>query len=266
MPRVKQHAAGLLQHGGRLAQAWLLGWWRTVWLGAQVLVLALSPASYREGRAGRLAQRLYAVTLSVLPGFTVLSALAGLVIIRIVLATSFSYGLSGYALGVLVRTLVLELIPLSAALYVAVRYTLAAGDELRALRKQAGGGREPLAWLRDEALPRVMAALFAVITLAVLSGALTLLMTYFSVYGLSGWGLAGFTRGVGQVFHPVVTLIFGLKTLAFGLAVSVIPVMDTPVLRATPAEVPVNDDLVRLARLLVVILLVEVASLVGNYY
>jgi phospholipid/cholesterol/gamma-HCH transport system permease protein len=246
--------------------AWLRGWGQTVWLGAQVLVLALSPSSYRAGRAGLISQRLYSVTLGVLPGFTLLSALVGLVIIRIVLATSLSYGLSAYALGVLVRTLVLELIPLSAALYVAVRYTLAAGDQLRLLRQGLRGGDEVLAWLRDQAMPRMLAALFAVITLAVLSGLLTLLMTYWSVYGLTTWGLAGFTRGVGQVFNPVVGLIFGLKTLAFGLAVSVIPVMSTPGLRGADPALPVNDDLLRLARLLVVILLVEVASLVGNYY
>jgi phospholipid/cholesterol/gamma-HCH transport system permease protein len=250
----------------RWIMVWLRGWWQTVWLGAQVLVLALSPGSYRSGKAALISQRLYSVTLAVLPGFTLLSALVGLVIIRIVLATSLSYGLSAYALGVLVRTLVLELIPLSAALYVAVRYTLAAADELRLLRQQLRGGEDVLAWLGDAALPRMLATLFAVITLAVLSGLLTLLMTYLSVYGLSTWGWTGFTRGVGQVFDPVVGLIFSLKTLAFGLAVSVIPVMSTPGLRGADPALPANDDLIRLARLLVVILLVEVASLLGNYY
>jgi len=245
-------------------RAWLVGWWNTLLFGAQVMVLALTPSSYRQGRAAAVAQRLYAATMVVMPGFTTLAALIALVVIRIVIATSYSYGLSRYALDVLVRTLVLELIPLSAALFVAVRYTLSAGDEVRALR--AGNDGAPpmptIAWLRDAVLPRALAAMFAVVTLAVLSGVLTLLFTYLSVYGFSTWGLPGFTRAVGQVFNPVVALIFTLKTLAFGLAVSVIPVMDAPAKR----RVATSDDLGRLARLLSVILLVEVASLVGNYH
>ena len=60
-----------------------------------------------------------------LPWFTALSALVSLVIIRIVLVTALSYGLSRFALEMVVRVLVLELIPLSAALFVALRSGLA---------------------------------------------------------------------------------------------------------------------------------------------
>ena len=230
-------------------------------LAAQVLVLALSPGSYRRGRGAALARSLYAATGPLLPSFTVLAALAALVIIRIVIATALSYGLSRFALDVLVRTLVLELIPLSAALFVALRYSLDAGDEAR-VRREARHPPDVAGWLRDDVLPRALAGLFAVLTLALVSGVLTLVLAYLSVYGFSSWGLAGFTRTVGQVFNPVVALIFALKTLAFGLAVAVIPVMDAPARRGTPGR----DDLARLARLLVVVLAVEVASLVGNYY
>lgn len=240
---------------------WINGWRLIGLLAAQVLALALSPSSFRGGRAAAVARHLYAATGPLLPGFTLLAALAALVIIRIVIATALSYGLSRYALDVLVRTLVLELIPLSAALFVALRYSLDAGDEVRALRDRQPGAASAV-WLRDEVLPRTLAGLFAVLTLALVSGVLTLVLAYVSVYGFSGWGLAGFTRTVGQVFNPVVALIFGLKTLAFGLAVAVIPVMDAPARRGMAGR----DDLARLARLLVVLLGVEVASLVGNYY
>lgn len=245
----------------RALRHWLRGWRLTLLFGAQVLVLALSPSSYRHGRSATLARCLHAAAWPMLPGFTVLSAVAALVIIRIVIATALSYGLSRYALDVLVRTLVLELIPLSAAMFVALRYTLDAGDEVRALRSDAGlAGQGD--WLRDAALPRALAGLFSVVTLALVSGVLTLVLAYLSVYGFATWALPGFTRVVGQVFNPVVALIFGLKTVAFGLAVSIIPVMDAPPRRGMAGR----DDLARLARLMVVVLGVEVASLVGNYY
>jgi phospholipid/cholesterol/gamma-HCH transport system permease protein len=93
----------------------------------------------------------------------------------------------------------------------------------------------------------------------------TLVLTYLLVHGFSTWGLPGFTRTVGQVFNPVIGLIFALKTFFFSLAVSIIPMVTTP--RETLATaLKVSADLTRLARLLAVILLIEVLSLVGNYY
>src|SRR6218665_3663179 len=70
---------------GHMARRWALAWWRLFYLGAVVLVL---------------------------PGFTVLAALISLVLTRIVVVTALSYGLSRYALEMLIRVLVLELIPL----------------------------------------------------------------------------------------------------------------------------------------------------------
>ena len=50
-----------------------------------------------------------------------------------------------------------------------------------------------------------------------------LVLAYLNVYGLSPWGLADYTRTVGRVFDPAVTIGFVFKTVAFGLAVAVIP-------------------------------------------
>ncbi|CAN5883503.1 hypothetical protein BH11PSE8_BH11PSE8_18630 [soil metagenome] len=248
---------------------WARGWWQIVHFAAQIGVLALAPSSYRRAQRDVVARSLYLGTRPLLPGFTVLSALAALVIIRIVLATSLSYGLSRYALDVLVRTLVLELIPLSAALFVAVRYSLAAGDTVRAMRAQERfatllqSGIDPT---RDAVLPRVLAGMFAVITLALASGIVTLLLTYVSLYGFASWGIGGFTRTVGQVFAPAIALIFALKTIFMSLAVAIIPMVSTPREMALAAVQPGAADLSRLARLLAVILLIEGVSLVGNYH
>jgi phospholipid/cholesterol/gamma-HCH transport system permease protein len=43
------------------------------------------------------------------------------------------------------------------------------------------------------------------------------------VYGFSPWGMGYYTRTVGRVFDPIVTIGFVAKTIGFGLAVAVIP-------------------------------------------
>jgi phospholipid/cholesterol/gamma-HCH transport system permease protein len=268
---LNSYAPHLFRHWFAVALTWSRGWVQIVLFSAQILVLALSPSSYRRSQRGTLLRSIYRATRPLLLSFTLLSAVVALVIIRIVVATSLSYGLSRYALDVLVRTLVLELIPLSAALAVAVRYSLLAGDEVRALRANGGfeaqmkRGIDPT---RDIVLPHVLASTFAVVTLALLSSVATLVLTYLSVYGFALWGVDNFTRAVGQVFNPVIGLIFLLKTVFLSLAVAVIPMVTTPreSLAARPSDARAPADLTRLARLLAVIWVIEVLSLVGNYY
>ena len=260
-----------LTRAGRAAQQWLTEWWRLVHLGALILVLTLSPSSYsRESRAV-LARHIYLNTAPILLGFTVLCALVTVVLTRIVLVTALSYGLSQYALQVVIRVLVLELIPLTAALFVALRCTIPDGAELTAM--QASGqldemrrrGVEPV---RREVLPRVVAGMFSGITLAALSSVVALVVAYVAVYGFTVSGLAAYTRLFGQVFSPAVTLIFVLKTLFFSLAVSLIPMASA--LYGLPgmhgASVRTSAEMRGLVRMFAVILLIEVASLVGNYY
>jgi phospholipid/cholesterol/gamma-HCH transport system permease protein len=114
-----------------------------------------------------MARHVYLGTAPLLPWFTVLCALVSLVVIRIVVVTAASYGLSQYALEMVVRVLVLELIPLTAALFVALRCTLPAGAELATLRRRGrlgtparAQGVDPLA----EVLPRVLAGPVCVLT------------------------------------------------------------------------------------------------------
>ncbi|MEG2630021.1 MAG: ABC transporter permease, partial [Comamonas sp.] len=68
-------------------------WWRSVYLGAVILVLLLSPSSYRGQSRARMAYQLYVQTGPVLIGFTALAALLCAVITRIVIVTALSYGL-----------------------------------------------------------------------------------------------------------------------------------------------------------------------------
>ena len=215
----------------RLIWGWALAWWRIVYLGAVVLVLGLSPSSYGRLGRGLMARRMYLETTPILIGFTVLAALLSLVITRIVVVTALSYGLSRYALEMVIRVLVLELIPLTAAMFVAMRCAIPSGSQLASLRvsgRLAALDRAGADSVRMELLPRVVAAAFASVTLAALS-----------------------------------CVVFALKTLFFSLAIAVIP-MTAGLYDLGKSER--RSELGGLARMFAVLLLIEMISLVGNYY
>ena len=252
------------------ARRWAVAWWRIIYLGAVVMVLMLSPSSYGRATRWRLARHMYQDTAPILLGFTVLAALISLVITRIVVVTALSYGLSRYALEMVIRVLVLELIPLTAALFVAMRSTIPNGTQL-ALMRQSGHlqalrqrGADPV---RMELLPRVVAGVYASITLAALSCVVALVMAYLGVYGLNTAGLPVYTRMFGHVFAPQITLVFVLKTVFFSLAVALIPMASGLYESgdARQAQQP-DSELGGLARMFAVLLLIEVISLMGNYY
>jgi len=257
----------ILSRANRSAQVWLSEWWRLLFLGAMLLVLTLSPSSYSRDNRLILARHLYLNTAPILLGFTVLCALISLVLTHIVMTTALSYGLSQYALQVVIRVLVLELIPLTAALFVALRCTIPDGAELADLRasgelqRQRKQGIDPL---RREVLPRVAAGMFSTITLAALSCVVALLVAYLSSYGFTLSGVAAYTRLFGQVFNPAVTLIFTLKTVFFSLAVSLIPVASA-LYGLAESSTRSSAEMRGLVRMFSVLLLLEVLSLLGNY-
>ena len=104
--------------------------WRIVRLGALVLAWGLSPTAWRRPWRTALAAQVVRAAWPLLAWFTALSAVLALVVIRIVLVTAQSYGLSQVALEMVVRVLVVELIPLGAALAVALQVTLPLAAEL----------------------------------------------------------------------------------------------------------------------------------------
>ena len=251
----------------------LKSWWHLVHFGAIVMVMALSPSTYNRANRATTAQHIYGSTWQVLPWFTAMSALLSLVLIRIVVVSAQSYGLSQYALEMVVRVLVLELIPLSAALFVALRAGLAfnAGGATASPHPgplpEGEGVKDAssltLGRLRREWVPRVMAEAFSVMALATVSSVIALVLCYLTVYGLSPWGLPGYTRTVGHVFDLAVTLGFGLKTVFFSLAVAVVPLaasLETQQPRA-------DDNAVQpgAVRLFLVLLLIEAGSLAVKY-
>lgn len=277
MPRAATYDAGVsltaslratLADLAGAAARWLAGWWGIARLGALLLEMALSPSSYTGQNRRRLAQQMVQDAAPMLTGFTVLTTLISLIVIRIVIVTALSYGLTQYALEMVVRVLVLELIPLTAALFAALRCTIPNAAEVAALRANVGWhaaareGRDPL---RHEVLPRVAAGLFSALLLAAVSCAVTLVVAYLSVYGPVTSGLAAYTRTVGHVFGPAVSLIFGLKITFLAAAVALVPM--AAVLEEAPGRRRrTSAELRGLVRMFTVTLLIEAASLVGNYY
>jgi phospholipid/cholesterol/gamma-HCH transport system permease protein len=255
---------------GRAASAplrWLSGWWRIVFFGASILVLALTPASYGRPARSALLRHIYVDTAPILWWFTALCALLTLVITHIVVVTALSYGLSQYALEMVIRVLVLELIPLTAALFVSLRCTIPNGAALALMRRDGvfdemrRRGIDPV---MTQVLPRVLAGLYSTVTLAALSCVVALVLAYLAVYGLTSAGLPAYTHVFGHVFNPSVSLIFVLKTLFFALAVAIIP-MASGLYDVEGDGSRESAALQGLVRMFAVLLVLEAASLAGNY-
>lgn len=248
---------------GRALKARAASGWYLIHFAAIVLVMALSPSTYSRTYRATTAKDIYTSTWQVLPWFTAVASLFSLVLIRIVVVTAWSYGLSQYALQMVVRVLVLELIPLSAALFVALHSGLVFTGQPSAASPSSTRGTVPqlgMARLRQEVVPHVLAETFSVITLAMVSSVIALVLAYLTVYGFSLWGVPGYTRTVSHVFDIPVTLGFALKTLLFSWAVGIVPV-------ASRLEAAHPSDAVQpgAVRLFLVLLLIEATSLVVKY-
>jgi phospholipid/cholesterol/gamma-HCH transport system permease protein len=121
-------------------------------------------------------------------------------------------------------------------------------------------GADPL---RTEIAPRALAGIFCVLLLAAVSSLVALVLAYVLAHGFTPFAFERYTRLVGQVFNPVVSLVFVLKTGALALAVSVVPI--GAALHAREAGLA-GLELQGLVRMFMVVLAIEVAGLAGNYF
>jgi phospholipid/cholesterol/gamma-HCH transport system permease protein len=220
-------AVGLVTQYGRAALAWLADWQRVFMFGAMACVLAVSPSTYDRTNRGSIARHIHLTSWRILPGFILLAGVVSLALIRVVLVTALHYGLAKFALDLVVKVLVLEVIPLFAALYVALRDAITRTDAPLGIflpRNLDGLDGAQTDRIRDELVPRFIAYGFSVFTMVAVSGLVTLLMAYWSVYGFSRWGLGEFTRSVAHGFDGVSSAVFVFKVFLMSLAVAVIPI------------------------------------------
>ncbi|MCX8086504.1 MAG: ABC transporter permease [Rhodocyclaceae bacterium] len=232
--------------------------WRYLRFFALLLAAAVTPASYRPSVRAALAQAVCFAAGQALPGYALFSVLAAMVTAHLVVVSAASYGLSHLALEALVRVYVVELLPLLAALFVAMRSGIAVLDHLAGLRAQGERLSSGAAFL-NSVLPAFLANLFATLLLTLTSCLIALFVTYLVVHGLTPWGLAGFSWRIGQVFDPVTLPGFLLKTALFGLAVGAAPA--TVALEA-PRRAAAGSEMRAMARLFLALALIEAASLI----
>ncbi|PKO35445.1 MAG: ABC transporter permease [Betaproteobacteria bacterium HGW-Betaproteobacteria-7] len=234
------------------SQRWLKRQGRLAGFSALSVVAALSPASYDRITGRGLAGMLCLGAWQMLPGYLLASILISTVLTRIVAVTAASYGLSHLALEAIVRVLVLELIPLAAALFVALRV---APVTMQRLGRPAG---DPPPAYRD-LIPYTVGSAGAVIVLAVLSGISALAVAYLVVHGISQWALADYARLIGQVFDPTMAAVFSIKLMLFAVVVGIAPT--TVALDAGPLD-PVVRQMRVMARLLLMLMVIEATLLI----
>ena len=251
----------------RRGRDWTYAWSRVFYFAAAAVVGALSPSVYNRATRQVVEKQIYFTAWQILPGFTAFTALFCLVVIQIVGETASDYGLYRYALELVIRVLVLEILPLLTALYVAVRTGAAINTEVALMQIQnefeamERVGVDPF---RLELLPRVIGGTISVLVLTLVNIVIALVIAHVLIFDFRPWSLppGDFPRVIGRVFDGPALLVLGAKILAFGLAVTVIPIsegLSTPHKQIFYAPISVLRGMVRLFFALMMIEVVAIA-------
>ena len=256
-----------MEHEARDAIGWFLAWTRAARFGFAVVAAVISPKLYTPHARIATTRQIYFTAWQVLPGFALFAALLGFVVVQITLRTAREFALEHYALELIFRALVLELMPLLTALFVALRSGSAISAEI-ALMRVAGdfhhlgsAGIEPF---EREFVPRVAAAAASVFALTTLACVFVVALSYLLMYGASPWGFEAFTRTVARVFTPLALCGLGAKCIAFGAVVAVIPISAGLDATRDPQSVP-GAVMGGMVRLFFALGLIEILALALKY-
>jgi phospholipid/cholesterol/gamma-HCH transport system permease protein len=243
--------------------------WRRILRFAGFATAALiSPSTYQPATRELAVRQIYYTACQVLLGYLLFTGLLSLVVIEIVFTAAGRYGLAQYSLELMLRVLVLEVLPLLTALFVALRSGAAIGAEIALMTVRGEiqdieeAGQSPL---HGELVPRIAGAVLSVLSLTTLSCALATWLAYVALYGFSTVGEDEFSLVIANVFVPQILLGLMLKCLLFGLCVALIPVAtgleaERDDIRSAPAAV-----LGGLVKLFFVIGVIQILSLVYKY-
>ena len=256
-----------LTRRGGTTRAWLKGWGSLIWFSFSALVHAITPSTYNSATRSVVQKQIFFTAWQILPGFSLFAAVLSFVIIQIVVSTARDFGLSDYALETVIRVLVLEILPLVTALFVALRSSAAINTEValmnvhNEIRALEDVGVDPM---RFEFIPRVIGGTLSVLALSSVSSALALILAYVVVYGAHPLNFAAFTLVVSKVFDLGIIFGLGLKVFLFGMAVTVIPISEG--LRSPQMLFFVPIAVLRgMVRLFFVLMFIEVGSLALKY-
>lgn len=251
----------------REAATWFRAWGRAALFAFAAAAAALSLSAYTT-RTRTLAMReLYFNAWHVLPGFTLFMALLGFVVIQVTISLARGYGLAQFALELVFRAVILELIPLLTAFYVGLRSGAAIVTEV-AMMRVSGELDELMTAHIDpyerEFVPRIAAAAVSVFALTVVSCTVVMFVAYLVTYGANPSGFAEFSRTVAIVFGPGALAGFAVKSFLFGAAVAVIPIAAGIDATRDPESAP-EAVMGGMVRLFVTLALIELVSLAVKY-
>jgi phospholipid/cholesterol/gamma-HCH transport system permease protein len=247
--------------------SWVRAWGRALLFAYTAAAAALSLSAYTARTRAVAMRHVYFDAWHVLPGFTLFIALLSMVVIQITISLALGYGLGQFALELVLRAVVLELIPLLTAMYVALRSGAATVTEVAMLR--ASGELDELHdanmdRYEREFVPRIAAAAISVFALTIVSCSVVMVIAYLVLYGNSPWGFAEYTRTVALVFGPLALAGFMFKCFVFGAVVAVIPIAAGLDATREPETAPLAV-MGGMVRLFVALALIELASLAVKY-
>jgi phospholipid/cholesterol/gamma-HCH transport system permease protein len=228
--------------------------------GGAALRDALSPSTYNSATREVVARQIYFTGWQILPWFTAFIAVLSLVVTQILSDAARSLGIFDYAFQLSLRALVLDIVPLLTALFVALRTGAAMATEvaLMRIRNELGAmermGLDPM---RLELVPRVIGGTVSLLALTAASVGVSLLCAHLVVTGFEPWAThdADLHRVVADVLSPGALFALWAKVLAFGLAVTIIPIAESlnAPRRVFHAPIAVLNGMVRLFFALMVI-------------
>lgn len=247
--------------------SWVGAWGRALLFAVTAAAAALSLSAYTARTRALAMRQVYFAAWQVLPGFVLLTGLLSWVIIEITIGLAREFNLAQFALELAFRVVVLELVPLLTALYVALRSGAAIVTEVAvmanngALDELRSANIDPY---EREFVPRIAAAAVSVFTLTVVSSFVVILVAYAVAYGASPWGFNEYTRTVARVFSPGELAGFLLKCVAFGVVVAVVPIAAGLDATKDPRSVPVAV-MGGMVRLFVALAVIELLNLAVKY-
>jgi phospholipid/cholesterol/gamma-HCH transport system permease protein len=242
-------------------------WGRAALFAFAAAAAALSPSAYTARTRALAVRHVYFNAWHVLPRFTLFMSLASLVVIAITITLAREYGLAQFALELVFGAVVLELIPLLTAFYVALRSGAAIVTEVAMMR--VSGELDHLLEAHvdpyeREFVPRIAAAAVSVFALTIVSCTVVMFIAYLVTYGANPSGFAEYSRTVARVFSPGALAGLVLKCFAFGAVVAVIPIAAGLDATRDPESAP-HAVMGGMVRLFAALAFIELLSLAVKY-
>jgi phospholipid/cholesterol/gamma-HCH transport system permease protein len=247
---------------------WFRAWGRMVLFGYICLAAAMSPAVYTARLRTVAARQVYFTAWQVLPVLVAFAALLTLVLSQIILVVTREYALGHLALDLMLRSVVLELVPLLTALFVALRSGSAITTEVALMRVTGELDTMHLAGIdpfEREFLPRIIASTLSVFALTVVTCLVAMACAYLVTYGSTTAGFAEYTRTASRALSPGALLTLGAKCITFGALVAVIPISAALDATRDPKSAPVMV-MGGMVRLFFALGAIELGALAARYF